>query len=324
MRPERLTDRMTLRLCGLAAFLVMLPAVWLVLRFTSGLWQLFLLLLVGLADLFLMTRLSIRLALPKVPAEAQAAALPAATLLSGDLRVSAMMAPEVRMDPDSIRPGSSMLLCAHAAALLSPGTGMAQEAIRLGLERLRVVPEQVARRMPMTGTMEAHGLRWQLHQDGKGTRAFTWGTCGQILPVCAAMISRRPLPLSPTLRAKLVEQLMAERLPPVCLAMAEVTPEGLGEPTYLGAFLFEEALASDALQEVNELRRRGLRPFVVDDDPELAAAVNRRLGCDAAPPSQAYRFNPSEPRDRLSRVLRLYDARKSRMMLYLIQTSTML
>ena len=312
-----------LPLCSAAAFLVMLPLLWAALLLPEP-WSVFgtaVAQLLGLAALIPAARL---LLLPPCPQEAQPVALPAGTLLTGDMQVKCIMAPEVRMEPAGVRVGSSMLVCLHAAALVPAPDERRDAAVLRGLQLMKADARQMALRMPLLGREEAHGLTWQLHRDGRSLRGFACGTPEEILPICRQMVSRRPLPLTDSLREELLEQMKAERLTPLCYAMAEATDEGLGEPVYLGAFLFEEELSPDASQEIAELRRLGLRPFALQEEqPELAAAVNRRLGCDAFSLRDSFLFDAAED-DRLSRVLRRRDGLSGRVNLFVIQSALLL
>lgn len=188
-----------LPLCSAAGILVMLLLLWPAMLLPEG-WRLFGAAISQLAGLAVLLLLGKRL-LPQAPQDGQAAALPARSLLTGDMQVKCVMAPEVRLEPMNVKAGSSMMLCLHAAALL-PGRDEREEAALLrGLKLMKADPARIAEAMPLLATAEAKGLVWQIHRDGRSSRAFACGTPEQILPICGQMISRRPLPLTEALRS---------------------------------------------------------------------------------------------------------------------------
>lgn len=145
-------------------------------------------------------------------------------------------------------PGSSMLLCAHSAALCGISSSPTGEAVQEALLHMGVKPPMIRRSMPKLDACEAHGLIWQIHRDGKQLRAFACGPADRILPICSAMQSRQMLPISDALRQDLLTQLTEEHLPPLCFAMADYQQGMLGKPVYLGAFLFQQKPSPDAIQ----------------------------------------------------------------------------
>ncbi len=92
--------------------------------------------LAGLAALYFLARRQ----LPKLPLDGQLVALPPESLLTGELQVKWVMAPEKKVAPTNVKAGSSMMLCLHAAALLSGRDEPESAALIRSLKMMKAAP----------------------------------------------------------------------------------------------------------------------------------------------------------------------------------------
>ena len=216
------------------------------------------------AVLFVLHRLLLR----KQPA-VEDVTLAADVLLSGEREVITVMAPEAPTDRARINAGPSMLLLSHAALLTLPDGPEARAAERF-FRGMKLDATALRQHMPLVQTLEQDGLRWQIHPDGPGFRAFA---CGgpELLSHCARIQGLQPGPLGHQQRERLTV-LLAEAERPLCFAMAPVEDGRMGAPVYLGALVLREALQPWLEEELTLLTAQG-RQVVLPED--IALRLNR-------------------------------------------------
>lgn len=280
-------------------------------------------LLAFLVSMGLCAMIGLRLCRPRLPRPGQPVALEADALPPGRLCIRELLLPDGPVTPGPMSPGSSMLLCAYAAALLTPEEEAMGDAVDRCLNRMGIRQEQVRKRMPHTADVTDKGLIWQLHRDGGHIRAFTCGSPEKLLPLCGSMLGKRPIPLPRTLRTSLIDRMAQEPVTPLCYATASWDGSSLGEPVYLGAFRPEEEPAPAVQEEVDLLRSMGLTCFVSPPDAPEAVRLNALLGLEPQGAEDAFlcRMQDSE---RLSSLITRAQLHRRNLVMCFLQCATLM
>ena len=202
-------------------------------------------------------------------------------LLTGRQRVHHVCGPIRASERLRMSAGSSMLLLTHAAAIAIPSDteDASLRAVRDALAEIKVDAGAIRHHYPETHTLLRDGLLWRIYRDGPRERACALGMPEQVLPLCALIWEAKAVPLTEAHLAAIRQGCAEDEVPPVCLASADWSEQGLENVCYLGMFRCGWEVRGEAEAELERIRAVGVNVALAGMSPRVLVPLASRLKC---------------------------------------------